>query len=528
VRRWLAGRSVLASVGPPSTTLRAVPLPQTGGGRAAALFAALLAVLFLTAPARAEIVVASKVFTESVILGEVAKLAIAEETGEPVTHRRELGGSRFVHDAAVQGDVGVFPDYDGTLLFQTYTLQNPDGMAGLRDLMAANGLRVTDSLGFRNNYAVAMMPQRAAELGIETISDLRDHPDLIWGVENEFIDREDGWRALKAAYALPHRNVTGIQHDLGYRALASGETDLIDAYTTDPQIAEYGLVLLEDDRDHFPVYDAVFVYRDDLPEAVGRALSRLEGQIDEPTMRALNGRVMQGGESEAAVAAEIVSRVFDTEITAADDEDGIAARVWARTLEHLALVGIALGLAIVIAVPLGIWAARSPRFGNVILGAVGILQTIPSLALFVILIPLLGIGFVPTIAALFVYSLLPIVRNVHAGLTGIAPSLLDSADALGLSRGARLRRVELPLAAPTMMAGIKTAAVIAVGLATLGAIIGAGGYGQPILTGIRLASTPLILEGAIPAAVLALIVQSLFDLAERWVTPRGLRLKQAA
>ncbi|MEM8827216.1 MAG: ABC transporter permease, partial [Pseudomonadota bacterium] len=156
-----------------------------------------------------------------------------------------------------------------------------------------------------------------------------------------------------------------------------------------------------------------------------------------------------------------------------------------------------------------------------------ILQTIPSLALFVILIPLMGIGAVPTIFALFLYSLLPIVRNVHAGLTGIAPALLDSADALGLSRTARLRRIELPLAAPTIMAGVKTAAVIAVGLATLGAIIGAGGYGQPILTGVRLASTPLILEGAIPAALLALVIQGLFALAERWITPRGLKLKQA-
>jgi osmoprotectant transport system permease protein len=158
-----------------------------------------------------------------------------------------------------------------------------------------------------------------------------------------------------------------------------------------------------------------------------------------------------------------------------------------------------------------------------VLGAVGVLQTVPSLALLVVLIPLMGIGAAPTVAALFLYSLLPIVRNTHAGLAGIAPSLIDSADALGLSRAARLRRIELPLAAPTIMAGVKTAAVIAVGLATLGAIVGAGGYGQPILTGIRLNSTPLILEGAIPAALLALVVQGLLGLAERRLTPRGLR-----
>ncbi|MGB7404185.1 MAG: glycine betaine ABC transporter substrate-binding protein [Pacificimonas sp.] len=487
----------------------------------------LASLVTMSVPARAEIVVASKVFTESVILGEIARIAIEVRTNEVVDHRRELGGSRFVHDAAIGGSVDVFPDYDGTLLFETYALQNPENVADLRRLMADKGLKMTDSLGFRNNYAIAMMPDRAAELGVTTVSDLRAHPDLIWGIENAFIDRSDGWRSLKAAYRLPHRNVQGIQHDLGYRALASGQTDLIDAYTTDPQIAEYGLVLLEDDLQHFPVYDAVFVYRDDLDPAAADAIEALAGQIDEPTMRALNGRVMQGGETETAVAAEVVSQIFETQIDASADEDGLARRVWDRTLEHLALVGIALGAALVIAIPLGILAARLPRFGNYILGAVGILQTIPSLALFVILIPLFGIGFVPTIVALFVYSLLPIVRNTHAGLTGIAPDLLDSADALGLTRSARLKRVELPLAAPTIMAGVKTAAVIAVGLATLGALIGAGGYGQPILTGIRLASTPLILEGAVPAAVLALIMQGAFDLAERWITPRGLWLTQA-
>ncbi|MBZ6379493.1 ABC transporter permease subunit [Pacificimonas aurantium] len=482
--------------------------------------------LFAT-PAAAEITVASKVFTENVILGEMARLAIAQGTDEPVRHRQELGGTRVVFDAAIAGEVDVYPAYTGTLRYQTLASERIESHGDLVAALASRGLRITEPIGFSNNYAIAMMPERAAELGVRTVSDLKDHPDLIWGVENEFLDRADGWRALKAAYGLPHGNVRGLLHDLGYRALASGETDLIDAYTTDPQIAQHDLVLLEDDLEHFPTYDAVYLYRDDLPSAAVSALEGLAGALDEAAMQEINGRAQFGGEDEGVLAAEVVSRVTGTAVEDDSAEAGLAARIWARTLEHLALVGIALGAAILIALPVGILAARLPRFGNLILGAVGILQTIPSLALFVILIPLLGIGFVPTIAALFVYSLLPIVRNVHSGLTNIPAALLDSADALGLSRRARLRRVELPLAAPTIMAGIKTAAVIAVGLATLGAIIGAGGYGQPILTGIRLASTPLILEGAIPAAALALVIQGLFDAAERWVTPRGLRLKQA-
>ncbi|MGB3723261.1 MAG: glycine betaine ABC transporter substrate-binding protein [Pacificimonas sp.] len=469
---------------------------------------------------------ASKLFTESVILGEIAKSAIAEQTGDPVTHNRELGGTRIVFDALEAGEIDAYPDYTGTLRFEVLAREEVETDAELRAALAKRGLKMTRPLGFSNNYAVAFMPERAAALGLETISDLRAHPDLVFGVANEFLDRADGWQALKSAYDLPQRDVRGMIHDLAYRALVAGQIDAIDAYTTDPQIAQYELTLLEDDRAHFPTYEAVFVYRDDLPAEAQAALEALAGSLDEAAMQALNKRAQIDGEPEAALAAEVVSQVLGTEVSA-EAEDGRAARVWQRTKEHLALVGIALGAALVIAIPLGIAAARLPRFGNVILGAVGILQTIPSLALFVIMIPLLGIGAVPTVFALLFYSLLPIVRNTHAGLTGIAPGLLDSADALGLGKWARLRRVELPLAAPTIMAGVKTAAVIAVGLATLGAIIGAGGYGQPILTGIRLASTPLILEGAIPAAVLALLMQGAFDLAERGITPRGLRLRQA-
>jgi osmoprotectant transport system permease protein len=171
---------------------------------------------------------------------------------------------------------------------------------------------------------------------------------------------------------------------------------------------------------------------------------------------------------------------------------------------------VSLLAAIVVAVPLGIAAARRRRLGSAILGAAGIVQTIPSLALLVLLIPLLGIGTLPAIAALFVYSVLPIVRNTATGLQGIPVALLESADVLGLSSWARLVRIELPLALPSIMAGIQTSAIINVGTATLGALIGAGGLGQPILTGIRLDDRSLILEGAVPAALLALAVQALF------------------
>lgn len=334
-----------------------------------------------------------------------------------------------------------------------------------------------------------------------------------------------GWPALRARYGLPHGDVRGLDHDLAYRGLAAGDIDAIDVYTTDAEIAYYGLRVLADDRGHFPHYGALVLYRLDLRDRAPRvvaALDRLAGRIDEATMSRLNAAAKIERVAEARIAADFVSATFGirTEIV----EDGFARRLLDRTLEHLGLVAVSLAAAIVVAIPLGIFAARRPRLGQAILAVVGIVQTVPSLALLVFMIPLFGIGAGPAIVALFLYSLLPIVRNTHAGITDVPAPLAESAEAMGLPAGARLRLVELPIASRAILAGIKTSAVINVGTATLGALIGAGGYGQPILTGIRLDDTALILEGAVPAALLALVVQGAFDAAERRLVPRGLRL----
>ena len=469
-----------------------------------------MALCLASAPVHAQQVVGSKKFTEGVILGEMARIAL-EDAGQPAIHRRELGGSRILWDALLAGEIDIYAEYTGTLRFE---ILSGEGLASDGDLPAAlarHGIRMTPSLGFSNGYALAMRRETAEKLGIDTIGDLADHPALVIAVSNEFVDRADGWRALARAYGLSGLKVHGIDHDLAYRALAAGQIAVTDAYTTDAEIAAYGLKLLRDDRQFFPRYDAVYLYRADTPQPAADVLSRLAGRISEARMQALNRMVRMDRVPETQAASQALGRA---------PEDGIKGasrwhRILDRTWEHLWLVAIALAGAIAVAIPLGILAARNRRLGGVVISATGILQTIPSLALFVVLIPFLGIGAAPTIAALFLYSLLPIVRNTHAGLTGIAPALIDSADALGLSRRARLKRIELPLALPTIMAGVKTAAIIAVGLATLGAIIGAGGYGQPILTGIRLNDMGLILEGAIPAAVMALAIEALFHFAQR-------------
>ena len=469
------------------------------------------------------VVVGSKSFTEGVILGEMLR-ALTLEAGLPARHQRALGGTRLVFNALASGEIDAYVEYTGTLSREIFASAQARDLEDLESLLAARGIVLAGPIGFQNNYALGMRADDAERLGIRRVSDLVRHPGLRLRFSNEFMERADGWPGLRAAYGLPQRDVAGVEHDLAYRAIEAGAADLTELYTTDAEIAYYGLHVLDDDRAFFPRYEAVLLYRADLeqrnPGAVA-ALRRLLGMIDATGMARLNAAVKIDGRGESEVAAEFLADSVGLRSTL--QAEGRLQRLLRHTREHLLLVGLSLAVAIAVAVPLGIVAARRPRVGQFLLGLVGIGQTIPALALLVFMVPLAGIGAGPALIALFIYSLLPIVRNTHAGLAGIPVELLESADALGLPRKARLWRIELPLAAPTILAGIKTAAVINVGGATLGALVGAGGYGQPILTGIRLDDTALILEGAVPAALMAIGVQALFEVAERYLLPGGLR-----
>jgi osmoprotectant transport system permease protein len=459
--------------------------------------------------------VGSKQFTESVILAEIAVQTLRAE-GIEAEHRRELGGTRVLWEALRARQIDVYPEYAGTIVEEL--------LGGQRDLAAALprlGLRAGGSLGFEDAYAIGMRRVEAERRNIHTLSELARHREVEIGLTNEFLRRRDGWPRLREVYGFSDGHVRGMQHELAYRALRSGGIGATDLYSTDAEIQAGDLVVLEDDRHAFPRYDAVLLQRANLPEIAAKVLARLEGAISAREMVAMNARALLERVPEAQVASDFLRDKFGIFVTAAPGS--AMRRIGRRTVEHLFLVAVSLLAAIAFAVPLGIFAWRRPRLGQAILATAGVIQTIPSLALLVFMIPLLGIGAGPAIVALFLYSLLPILRGTHAGLSGIAPELLESAEALGLPGNAVLRRIELPLAAPSMLSGIKTAAVIDVGTATLGALIGAGGYGQSILTGIRLADTGLILEGAIPAGLMALAVQGVFDLLERSIVPRGLR-----
>jgi osmoprotectant transport system permease protein len=474
---------------------------------------------------RTDLKVGSKKFTESVILGEVLS-QLAGSQGADVEHLKEIGGTRVLWNALKKGDIDIYPEYTGTIVQEILSDKSIASENDLSQALSEHGIKISAPLGFNNTYALGMKKELAQRLGIKNISDLNDHPGLRFGFTSEFMDRGDGWPGLKASYGLPQKKVTGLDHDLAYRGLDSGSIDVIDLYSTDAEIRYYDLRILKDDLSYFPRYNAVILYREDLeessPEAL-RAVLALEGRLSEETVIGLNASVKLDSipESRAASGFLKTSLSLNTEVKS----ETFLSRLYRNTLQHLFLVSVSLTAAILISIPLGILAYRVKKVGQLVLGVVGAIQTLPSLALLVFMIPFFGIGTVPAIVALFLYSLLPIVRNTYSGLHDIPADLRESAEALGLSSFARLRLIEMPLAARSVLSGIKTSAVINVGTATLGALIGAGGYGQPILTGIRLDNIGLILEGAIPAAVLALLVQGFFDLLERFFAPRGLRLK---
>jgi osmoprotectant transport system permease protein len=489
------------------------------------LYSILISVVFVfqSVFSQSEINIGSKKFTENVILGEIITQLVKK--GETkVNHISELGGTRILWNALLNGNIDVYPEYTGTILEEILAEENIAENV-LENRLNDLGIGISKPLGFNNAYAIGIKNELAIELGINKISDLINHPSLKFGFTNEFMNRNDGWPGLRQAYGLPQENVMGLDHDLAYKGLASGSIDVIDLYSTDAEIDYYKLKVLKDDLNYFSEYNAVVLYRKELEQNVSSVVSSiksLEGMISEKLMIQMNSDVKIKGESEKHVGAQFIKSKFGIEPDFT--ESTFFNRLWYNTKEHLFLVIISLTAAILISIPLGIISFKNKKLGKVILGIIGIVQTIPSLALLVFMIPLLGIGSWPAISALFLYSLLPIVRNTYSGLQDISVDIRESAIVLGLSPLAILKKIELPLSSRSILSGIKTSAVINVGTATLGALIGAGGYGQPILTGIRLDNVSLILEGAVPAALLALFVQWFFDLTEKVIVPKGLQL----
>ncbi|WP_373992179.1 glycine betaine ABC transporter substrate-binding protein [Duganella sp. BuS-21] len=473
--------------------------------------------------------VGSKRFTESYILGEVLTQVAAPHA--QVEHLQGLGNTAIVLAALQAGRIDVYPEYLGTIDLEILKHDKPATLEQMREELALMGLGVAVPLGFNNSYALAMRGDADAP---HKLSELAARGQLRFGLSHEFIGRADGWQGLAARYGLPQRP-QGLDHGLAYEALKGRQVDVIDIYSTDARIGQYRLRVLEDDRAYFPRYDAVLLYRLDAAQrfpAAWKAIQALEGRISEADMIAMNAAAEIERKSFTRVAGDwlaahpLAGKQAAAAQRPAAARDGLLAQVFDHNLgrltrQHLTLVLLAVAVACLIGVPLGMLAAFMPRLRQVVLGLTGVLQTIPSLALLALLIPLLGmIGTVPALVALVVYALLPIVRNTCTGMLQVPEGLKLAAKALGLRPMQRLVHIELPLALPVILAGVKTAAVMSVGTATIAAFIGAGGFGERITIGLALNDNDMLLAGAIPAAVLALLTQGLFELLERAVTNR--------
>ena len=478
------------------------------------------------------VTIGAKAFPESGLLGEIAAQLGRQQKFS--VRSKELAGTVVAWKALLAGEIDIYPEYTGTLRQEIFSQDDLVDDDALRAKLEQLDILMTNPLGFNNSYALGMQEEVAARLGINKISDLKQHPSLSLAVSNEFENREDGWPGLRARYRLPQAGIKGMSHSYAYRAVDSGNADVLDIYTTDANIRRFGLRVLQDDLQFFPTYYGVFIYRRDLQErapAFVTALHRLEGKIDDKRMLSLNERAEIDRVPAPQVAADFLFETLGVSVEV--KKESLVRRIALRTWEHSFLVGIALTLAILVAVPLGILAAKFRVVGQLILAVAEIIQTVPSLALLIfvgatfVMVNLPMTGPAPAIGALFLYALLPIIRNTVAGLTGVPSPLKESAVALGLPPLARLRLIELPMASGMIFAGIKTTAVITVGFAALGGFIGAGGYGQSIITGMQLFHIPTMMEGAVPAALMALLVKSGFEVTERWLVPQGLRLAAA-
>lgn len=485
--------------------------------------------------------IGSKRFTESYILGEL--LAQTAAPYARVEHRQGLGNTAIVLAALKSGSIDVYPEYTGTIGLEILKHPQPVTLGQMERELASQGLGIAVPLGFNNTYALAV---RGDAAGPRKLGDLPAHGALRYGLSHEFIGRADGWPGLAQRYGI-HATPRGLDHGIAYEALAQKQVDVIDIYSTDAKIDQYGLRVLMDDQSYFPRYDAVLLYRLDAAQrfpAAWQAMRALEGRISAGDMIAMNAAAELRGQPFATIAHDWLARHAATPAGAATASASASASAaaasgtglraaaptgsatlwqrlaaddfWQLTRQHILLVALSVALASAVGIPLGILAAYRPTLREPVMAAAGILQTIPSLALLAMLIPLLGtIGTVPALCALFVYALLPIIRNTCTGISGIPQGLKQAAQALGLRPVQRLLEIELPLAAPVILAGVKTAAVMSVGTATIAAFIGAGGYGERITTGLALNDNTLMLAGALPAAILALLTQGLFEWIER-------------
>lgn len=483
----------------------------------------LIIVLFLGqhAYARESIVVGSKIFTESYILAEIASQQIESSTHEQVIRKFGMGGTGMLYESIRTGAIDIYPEYTGTLIETVLKEKTSASFVEIREHLKPLGLDVSDSLGFDNGYAIAVRKDFAEKHHLQYVGDLRKiQNDVQLAFSYEFMERNDGYDGLVHTYELefPKINVRQMEHSLVYKAIKNGDVDVVEVYSTDANVEKMDLVLLDDDRNYFTKYQAVWIARHDFirkhPQAWS-SLTSLCGKLNGDSVRRMN---MQADIEKKRLGS--IASLF-LKIPESNAEK-MFSEVFRRTYEHLCLVGIGFLFSLCVGVPLGILAGYVDFLGRMILLVVSFVQTIPALALLCFLIPMFGIGLTPALIALCLYGLLPVVSNTYMGIRTIDAKHIENGKAFGLTPFYLLTRVVIPLASPSIIAGLKISMIVSIGTATLAALIGAGGYGALIVSGLSLNDTPMILWGALPAALMALVANVLSDGIAWWLIPRGL------
>lgn len=485
----------------------------------------ILLTLLLCSTAHSQTIrVGAKHFNESYILAEVIA-QLLESNGYTVERKYNLGGTLVCFESLKNNQIDIYPEYTGTISEAILKLPDKPGIFDLNErLKNDHGLEITGSFGFNNTYAFAVKRKTAEKYNLVNISDLKPHPEIKAAMSYEFIKRKDGWENLAELYNISIKPV-GIDHGLAYQSLDEGKIELTDVYSTDGEISKYDLVILNDDKKFFPQYMGVPFMRQAIDPRAKELIRLLANTINDSTMRAMNSMVLYENKAFGEVANEFLKTNKLIGSSAEYKKTSAADEILQKTLRHLQITFISLLLAILIAFPVGVLLSAIPAISKPVLYIAGLLQTIPSIALLAIMIPLFGIGIVPAVAALFLYALLPILRNTVTGIYSVDPVIKKVASGMGLTAWQKLKYVEIPMAMPSIFAGIKTAAVINIGTATLAAFIGAGGLGEFIVTGLALNDTSLILKGAIPAACLAVLVEFLFEIIEKILIPKHLKQK---
>lgn len=470
---------------------------------------------------------------------------LLEADGQEVVRKMNLGGTKVAFDALNHGGIHVYSDYTGTgyvMILKMNGERNPQKVHDIvsREFLSRFDIQWSESLGFNNTYALTIRKADSSFKNFKTISDVSGKVSSYKiAAPYEFMERKDGFKGLSNEYNLNFAKdkLTSMNAGLMYAAIKDKQVDFIVSYSTDGRIKAFNLRILKDDKNYFPPYNAAYLAKKDSFKKfplLQKNIEKLEGLINEEEMIEMNDQVDRLKQEPKDVAKNyLISKgllkgeVIHQEVETSFIQFMISRRadLFKLIWEHLLLSFVAIFAALLISLPTGVLLTKKEKLAKVVFPIVNTIQTIPSLALLGFLIPIMGIGFAPAVLALFLYSLLPLVRNTYEGIKGVDRNFVEASKGIGLTNTQILLKVEIPLALPIILAGLRTATVIVIGTATLAALIGAGGLGDPIFRGVSTVNSNLILLGAVPAALLAIIADKLIGWSETHLVSKGIRLK---